>query len=51
MKISNEELCKSMPKEFTVYMKYIQSLDFEEEPAYDSLKRMFEKLLKRLKEY
>jgi len=51
MKITNEELCKNMPKEFTVYMKYIQSLDFDEEPAYDSLKRMFEKLLKRLQEY
>ena len=50
MNISCEELCKNMPKEFIVYMKYIQSLDFDEEPIYDSLKRMFEKLFKRLSE-
>ena len=50
MNISCEELCKNMPKEFIVYMKYIHSLDFDEEPIYDSLKRMFEKLFKRLSE-
>lgn len=42
--ISEEELCKDMPKEFCVYLKYVRSLDFDEKPHYTSLKRMFEKL-------
>jgi len=42
--ISEEELCKNMPKEFTVFLKYVRTLDFEEKPHYSALKRMFEKL-------
>jgi casein kinase 1 len=42
--MSEEELCKYMPKEFTVFLKYVRTLDFDEKPHYSALKRMFEKL-------
>lgn len=42
--ITEEELCKKMPKEFTVFLKYVRTLDFDEKPHYSALKRMFEKL-------
>jgi len=41
---TEEELCKNMPKEFLVYLKYVRTLDFDEKPHYSALKRMFEKL-------
>lgn len=42
--ISEEELCKNMPKEFCVYMKYVRNMDFDEKPYYSALKKMFQKL-------
>jgi len=39
--ITEEELCKDMPKEFCVYLKYVRSMDFDEKPHYSALKRMF----------
>ena len=42
--IKVEELCKEMPREFMVFLKYIQSMDFEEKPPYKQFKKMFEKL-------
>lgn len=41
---TEEELCKNMPKEFLVFLKYVRTLDFDEKPHYSALKRMFEKL-------
>lgn len=43
--ISEEELCKQMPKEFLIYLKYVKTLDFDEKPLYNSLIKMFKKLL------
>lgn len=42
--LSEEELCKGMPKEFTVFLKYVRSLDFDETPYYSALTKMFKKL-------
>lgn len=39
-----EELCKNMPKEFCVFLKYIRNMDFDEKPHYSALKKMFMKL-------
>lgn len=36
-----EELCKDMPKEFIIFLKYIRNLDFDEKPHYSALKKMF----------
>ena len=43
--ISEEELCKDLPREFLIYMKYVKNMDFEERPLYTSLINMFSKLL------
>lgn len=42
--LSPEELCKNMPKEFCVFLKYIRNMDFDEKPPYSAFKKMFMKL-------
>lgn len=42
--VSEEELCKNMPKEFCVYLKYVRNMDFDEKPHYSALRKMFVKL-------
>lgn len=42
--ITAEELCKNMPKEFCVFLKYIRNMDFDEKPHYSALKKMFTNL-------
>lgn len=42
--LSEEELCKGLPKEFSVFLKYCRNLDFDEKPHYSALKNMFVKL-------
>jgi serine/threonine protein kinase len=46
-KLTEEELCDKLPKEFLVYLKYVRNMDFEEKPHYNSLKKMFQKLYDR----
>jgi serine/threonine protein kinase len=43
-KMTEEELCDKLPKEFLVYLKYVRNLDFDEKPHYNALKKMFQKL-------
>jgi len=43
------KLCKHLPLEFGLYMKYCRSLSFTDEPDYTSLKHMFRQLFFRLK--
>ncbi|GET89262.1 casein kinase I, putative [Leishmania tarentolae] len=43
-----EELCKGVPKEFLKYFQYCRSLSFAQKPDYDSLRRLFLDLGKRL---
>lgn len=44
--VTPEELCEGMPKEFTIFLKYILNLDFDEKPHYSALKKMFLNLYK-----
>ena len=38
---SEEDLCKGMPKEFIIFLKYARNLDYDEKPHYSALKNMF----------
>uniref|UniRef100_A0A6C0H6J0 Protein kinase domain-containing protein n=1 Tax=viral metagenome TaxID=1070528 RepID=A0A6C0H6J0_9ZZZZ len=42
--VTEEELCKNMPKEFCVFLKYVRNMDFDEKPHYSALRKMFVKL-------
>lgn len=42
--ITEEELCKQLPREFLVYFKHVKTLDFDEKPRYQALINMFKKL-------
>ena len=42
-----EELCKDLPDEFAVYLKYCTSLEFEDEPDYNYLRKLFRDLFFR----
>lgn len=43
--ISLDSLCKDLPIEFQVYLKYVKNLRFDERPNYEFLKGMFIDLL------
>lgn len=45
LKTSVEELCHGLPFEFSTYLNYCRTLDFEEEPDYAWLKRLFFQLM------
>jgi len=47
---TNEELCKNLPSEFYDYIKYVNSLKFQEEPNYSYLKNLFIKVLDKMQE-
>ena len=42
-----EELCKGCPKELISYIKYTKNLEYEEDPNYDYLIELFEKVIKK----
>ena len=44
MKVSEEELCGDIPKEFGQYLRYCNKLEFEETPDYKYLKELFQNL-------
>jgi serine/threonine protein kinase len=44
-KISIENLCKGLPEEFVNYVYYTRKLEFEEDPDYDYLRRLFLSIL------
>lgn len=46
--ISVESLSHGLPEEFGTYLAYIRSLDSEELPDYDYLRRIFRNLFSRL---
>ena len=39
--ISPEELCQGLPKEFSEYIKYTRNLNFEQDPNYAYLRKLF----------
>ena len=43
-----EELCKGYPEELVSYLKYTKNLEYEEDPKYDYLIELFEKLIKNI---
>ncbi|XP_033249747.1 casein kinase I [Drosophila miranda] len=45
-----EELCKAFPSEFAVFMKYIRSMRFNEDPDYNYMRQLF-RLLSRTLNY
>lgn len=46
---SIETLCENLPYEFKDYLRYCRTLDFEQTPDYQYLKRIFKKLFFKLK--
>lgn len=42
--VSEEILCEQLPREFLIYFKHVKSLEFDENPKYQSLVNMFKKL-------
>ncbi len=46
--ISEIELCKDMPDEFSIFLKYVKNMDFIEAPPYNSFLNMFYELYKKL---
>jgi len=44
--MSEEDICKDMPREFVVFLKWIRQMEFDEKPPYSSFRRLFEKLYK-----
>ena len=48
--ISNEQLCIGLPNEFVMAATYIKKLQFTEEPNYDYLNNLFEKILTNMNE-
>ncbi len=42
-----EELCKGFPEEFTKYLNYCRSLNFEDKPCISDLRRLFKNLMKK----
>ena len=43
-----EELCCKFPNELVAYLKYTQNLEYEEDPKYDYLIELFEKIIKNI---
>ena len=48
--MSVKELCENHPEEFAVYMNYVRNLKFEEQPDYDYLRGLMNKVMLRLSE-
>ena len=46
--ISIENICKGMPKEMIYYMNYVKSLNYEKNPDYEYLRKLFLNVLKIL---
>ncbi|KAG1083106.1 hypothetical protein G6F42_022332 [Rhizopus arrhizus] len=47
---SVKDLCEGFPEEFGLYLQYARRLDFEENPNYDYMKDLFDKVLNTLGE-
>ena len=43
-----EELCKGLPDEMKDYITYAKKLEFEQEPNYNYLRKLFKSILKRI---
>ena len=43
-----EDLCKSLPRQMTDFMRYVKQLEFEQDPDYNYLRNLFNSILKRI---
>ena len=50
MKVSIEELCADLPREFYEYMNYVKNMNFDDKPDYIYLQTLFLNLLKKIGE-
>jgi len=48
MEISDDDLCRDMPREYRVFIKMVKSLDFDEEPDYSTYRKMFRRLYQKM---
>ena len=48
--LSGKQLCEGLPEEFAKYIDYCRKLDFEEDPNYDYLRRLFSSILDKNQE-
>lgn len=48
--ITDEELCKNLPKQIELFVSYVKNLEYEENPDYDYMRGMFEDCIKRMNE-
>ena len=46
--VAPEDLCKSLPRQMTEYIKYVKGLEFEQDPDYNFLRNLFNSILKKL---
>ena len=46
--IAPEKLCEGLPHEMAEYINYAKNLEFEQEPDYKYLKKLFDNILKRI---
>ena len=47
-KVSIENICSNMPKEFNIYMNYVNNLKYEQCPNYEYLRNLFLNILKKI---
>ena len=47
MATSPEALCRGLPNEFAIYLKYVRSLGFDDQPSYRYLRKIFRDLFAR----
>ena len=45
--ITSEQICKGIPEEFNIFIKYVRNLKFEQKPDYFYLKGLFISILSR----
>ena len=48
--VSNDYICKGMPKEMNTYMNYINNLKYDESPDYEYLRQLFLNILQKIGE-
>ena len=46
--VTPEDLCKSLPKEMTEFMRYVKHLEFEQDPNYNYLRGLFNSILRKI---
>ena len=48
--VTPEDLCKSLPRQVTEFIRYVKQLEFEQDPDYNYLRNLFNSILKKINE-